>query len=126
MVVAGTAVVVVVLAGAVVGGDVVAGDVVAVGREAVEVVVAGGTVVAVDVVVVAGSTTLTPVSGRPPSDEGSVKDWIGVPLVACSMKRRQIVAGNEPPLTARPRTDVMVRLAPSGQPIHTAAVSVGV
>ncbi len=99
---------------------------------AVVVVDAGG---AVDGGVVGGGTDtagvvirLPPGSNRPGNDLTAGKPPASMPgsLVAFCMKFLKIVAGNEPPLTLRPRTLVIFSVLPEGNPIHTAAVSLGV
>lgn len=61
---------------------------------------------------------------------GVTKEEDGEPATAAFMKACQMVAGNEPPVTAMPRTLLMVGVWPvagsGGKPIHTAATRLGV
>ncbi len=65
----------------------------------------------------------------PTNGGGGSNDPVSMPSSAFDMNDFQIDAGNEPPVTDRPRTDFMnLGSAPGspGYPIQTAAVSRGV
>ena len=84
-------------------------------------------VVDVDDVVVVGSTApFTGGMGLPPRFAAWNVPPYSPSLTASAMNRLKTVAGNDPPLTLRPRTLVIRLLAPSGYPIQTAAVRRGV
>lgn len=110
-----------VVGGTVVGGTVVGGAVVAVAV----VVVESGTAVVVVLPVVEGPAEVE-VKISPGISSGRSKVHGSWSAVARCMKLRQIDAGNEPPVTARPCTLLMKRIGSPGAPtypIHTAAVS---